>query len=195
MARPREFELDDVLDKALEAFWMRGYESTSMADLTEAMGLKKGSIYAAFGDKHSLFLAALTRYTDMHFRRFQEVFEQAETPRDGLESFLGGALVDYATGGETRKGCFVVNSLVELGPHDPAVNEILRRQYARIEALFRKNIGEGQAMGQFRTDVSEEDLATAISVIMSGIMTDCKSGRSEKGIRRIAATFLTTIAT
>lgn len=195
MARPREFEIDEALDKAMDAFWSKGYEATSMADLTEAMGLKKGSIYTAFGDKHSLFIDALTKYTDTTYAHFKTIFAEAKTPYEGMRMFLTDALVDYASGGKERKGCFATNTLVELGPHDSEVNNILKRQYERIEKLLEAEIKKGQEAGEFRKDISEQDLATEVSVMMSGIMADCKSGNCVSRTQKAAETFLKTITT
>jgi TetR/AcrR family transcriptional repressor of nem operon len=88
MARPREFDIDQVLDAAINTFWTKGYEATSMADLMEAMNLKKGSIYKAFEDKHDLFCKALERYLEGMDKQMREMVETATSPRAGIEKWL-----------------------------------------------------------------------------------------------------------
>ena len=193
MARPREFEIDVALDKAMDAFWSKGYEATSMADLMKAMGLNKGSIYTTFGDKRSLFIDALQRYTDSTFAHFKDIFEKAETPYAGMEAFLTDSMVEYATGGPERKGCFAVNTLVELAPHDDDVKAVLKRQTERIEKLVAEQIAKGQENGEFRNDIEAKELATEVNVMLSGIMADCKSGSCKSRTQRVAKTFLKTI--
>ena len=96
VGRPREFDADEALDAAMGAFWAKGYESTSLSDLTAATGLHKGSLYQAFGDKHSLFIEALRRYLNEMLRRNREALEAGATPLEGLRD-LAHALVDLAS--------------------------------------------------------------------------------------------------
>src|ERR687891_349404 len=88
MARPREFDIDEALEAAMGAFWVRGYEATSLADLMQAMGLQKGSIYKAFGDKHALFLCALQRYLDQMYEAQRAMLTGATSPRVALQAWL-----------------------------------------------------------------------------------------------------------
>lgn len=176
MARPREFDINDALGKAMDAFWAKGYEATSMADLMKAMQLNKGSIYTAFGDKHSLFIDALTQYTDATYTRLKTIFAEAETPYQGLETFFNDVLIPRSTDHGTRTGCMTVNAIIELGPHDEAVCKILNRQMTRLEELFTDVITAGQHTGAFRNDIKAEDLSMKINIFISGIMTDCKMG-------------------
>ena len=91
MARPREFDMNQALDAALNTFWTQGYEATSMTDLMEATGLHKGSLYKAFEDKHDLFMKSLTRYLDNAWTMSQATLTEAQKPLDGLRAWLGGA--------------------------------------------------------------------------------------------------------
>src|ERR671910_2905737 len=88
MARPREFDIDEALDAAMGAFWVRGYEATSLADLMQVMGLQKGSIYKAFGDKHALFLSALQRYLDQMYAAQRQALANATSPRATIQAWL-----------------------------------------------------------------------------------------------------------
>jgi AcrR family transcriptional regulator len=117
MARPREFDIDQVLDAAMNTFWTKGYEATSMADLMEAMNLKKGSIYKAFEDKHDLFCKALERYLEGMDKQMREMVETATSPRAGIETWLQKG-VEMCQGQGVKRGCLALNTAVELGPHD-----------------------------------------------------------------------------
>lgn len=193
MARPREFDMEEVLEQAKEAFWANGYEATSMADLMQAMGLNKGSIYQAFGDKHSLFIKTLQSYTNQVYGQFKEVFAGAETPYRGMEALLTEVLVEFAAGQRQRKGCFSTNTLVELAPHDEEVKSVLTHQKRRIEKLLAEEIRQGQQDGDFRSDIDAEDLAVAANVLISGIMADCKTGENKGRTATVIETFLKTL--
>ena len=195
MARPREFDIDKAYDKAMEAFWTNGYTATSMADLVKAMGLQKGSIYQTFGDKHSLFINALQRYTDASYVEFKKIFADAKSPFNGMKKFLTKTLVKYASGKTLRKGCFATNSLVELGCHDQEVNDIIVRQAARIETLLAEEIAKGQHLGEFRNDIDAKILATNVYVLLSGLMADSKTGFSKTRTKKVAETFLHMLTT
>ncbi len=195
MARPREFDIDKAYDKAMEAFWTNGYTATSMADLVKAMGLQKGSIYQTFGDKHSLFINALQRYTDASYVEFKKIFADAKSPFNGMKKFLTKTLVKYASGKTLRKGCFATNSLVELGCHDQEVNDIIVRQAARIEILLAEEIAKGQQLGEFRNDIDAKVLATNVYVMLSGMMADSKAGCSKTRTKKVAETFLHMLTT
>ena len=190
MARPKEFDTDLALDAAMQAFWAKGYEATSMADLVEVMGLKKGSIYQAFGDKHSLFLATLQRYADQTYGAFKSILNDAETPYDGIRELLTKALVFQASVGGIRKGCFITNTTVELGPHDDAAKTIVAHQNKRLEKLLAKTISEAQNQGQIRADIDAKHLAVQVGVVVGGMMADCKSGLSKARTAKAAETFL-----
>lgn len=195
MARPREFDIDKAYDKAMEAFWSKGYTATSMADLVKAMELQKGSIYQTFGDKHSLFINALQRYTDASYVEFKEIFADAKSPFNGMKKFLTKTLVKYASSKTLRKGCFATNSLVELGCYDQEVNDILVRQATRIETLLAEEIAKGQDLGEFRNDTDAKVLATSVYVMLSGMMADSKAGFSKNRTKKVAETFLHMLTT
>ena len=124
MARQREFDMEEVLDAATTAFWSHGYEATSLQDLMEATGLQKGSIYKAFGDKHQLFMSALGHYMGQGGEGMMRAFDEAPTPKDAVRSFLTMSLRQCACG-PTVKGCFMMNSVVELAPHDETVRSFI----------------------------------------------------------------------
>jgi len=160
------------------AFWAKGYESTSLSDLTAATGLHKGSLYQAFGDKHALFIEALRRYLDEMLRRNREALEAAETPLEGLRN-VAHALVDLAgEDSDGARGCMALNSLVELAPHDPDVCDVLRAHAARVHGGIATVLGDAQKTGQVRSDRPPELLASLILTFSWGLAASMKGNTS-----------------
>lgn len=146
VGRPREFDRDTVLDRAVEVFWARGYNRTSVSDLTESMGIQRGSLYAAFGDKHQLFLEALDRYEERFYREIVDLLEERPA-RDGIREVFLKVLSDCACEGE-RKGCFITNTAVALAEDEPDTAARVRANLLRVEEVFEKAIRRAQDAGQ-----------------------------------------------
>ena len=136
MARPREFDADDALERATRVFWAKGFEHTSLDELCAATGLGRSSLYAAFGDKRGLYLKALARYEERSVARIAKAFEE-RTPREGLEAFLAG-LIDDIVAGPGRSGCFIGNCAAELARLDRGASARVRASLERLEAAFRQ---------------------------------------------------------
>jgi len=174
MARPREFDIDDALDAAMRAFWAHGYEATSLTDLIDATGLQKGSLYKAFGDKHSLFLQCLDHYAQNIMAIQSEALESGATPTESLSAWFDGA-IEYAIGEEGRpRGCFAMNTLVELGPHDAVIGERLIHHKVRFIELISSRIKNGQETGEFRADIPAETLADILFTYVMGMVGSLK---------------------
>ena len=153
----------------MQAFWANGYAATSMSDLLEATGLHKGSLYQAFGDKHTLFARALSHYLEEMRRRKNERLASAPTPLDGIRSVAHG-MVDLACADETcPKGCLGINSLVELAPHDPEVARILDQHTQLMRGSLEETIRKAQAEGQIRKDRAAELIAAMLMTFMAGL--------------------------
>ncbi|MEQ5843669.1 TetR/AcrR family transcriptional regulator [Paraburkholderia acidicola] len=158
MARPREFDEEAVLDKATEHFWVNGYESTSMRDLAEGTGLTSPSLYNAFGDKRALYRLVLDRYVQSALVNCTEIFEGDTPPVQAIERYID-AIIAEALSDKLRKGCFVVNTALEVAPHDEEFREVVTYIFGRIERYLRDSIAAGQADGSISTDQSATDLA------------------------------------
>lgn len=182
VGRPREFDIDEALDKAMGAFWLHGYEATSLCDLMEATGLQKGSIYKAFGDKRSLFIQALRRYLDQGVGRVGEVLGAGRTPTDGLRKWLEMSL-GVCSGG--KRGCFAVNAVVELAPHDAEVRRILDRHFAKITSMVEEVIERAQQSGELRGDIDAGHAAEFLSVFIAGLAADSKVSRDTGKSKRL----------
>lgn len=134
VGRPREFDRDEALDRAVQVFWTQGFERTSVEDLTESMGIQRGSLYAAFGDKHRLFLEALDRYEERFYRDTLRFLEEGPA-REGIRRVFEQVVSDCACGGGA-KGCFITNTAVALAEDDPETASRVRSNLRRLEGAF-----------------------------------------------------------
>lgn len=166
--------MDQALDAAMDAFWTHGYEATSLADLMEATGLKKGSIYKAFADKHTLFMQALERYLDGMHQRMQQAVEEADSPRAGIRAWMRMA-ADMCQCQDVQRGCLALNTAVELGPHDTAAAALLERHHAWMARFLTATVERGQARGEFRDDLPAEQLAKSLLVFGAGLLAASKA--------------------
>jgi TetR/AcrR family transcriptional repressor of nem operon len=139
MARPREFDETAALDAAMECFWRRGFQATSLRDLTSSTGLTGPSLYNAFGDKQELFSRALRHYLDRTTRDRLRRLEQSFAAKEALHQFFS-EIIDHSVSDRDRKGCFLVNSALEIAPHDPKCRALIAEQFATIEAFFKGRI-------------------------------------------------------
>ncbi len=141
MARPREFDPEQVLERATRAFWAHGFEHTSLDDLCAATALNRSSLYAAFGDKRALYLKSLARYEQGSIERIRRAFA-GRSPRAGLKVFLDG-LVDAIVAGPGRRGCFIGNCAAEMAHLDQAAAARVRQSLERIEESFHAAFANG----------------------------------------------------
>lgn len=175
VGRPREFDVDQALNAAMEAFWAKGYEATSLTDLMSATGLHKGSLYQAFGDKHSLFIQALKRYLNEMLRREYEEFANASTPLEGLRN-VAHSLVDLVDDDSNPpKGCMAVNAVVEMAPHDPEVRAIMNEHVQRMRNMIEKKVADAQAAGLMSRERPAELVAGMLMTFVSGLGTTMKA--------------------
>ncbi|GAA2995804.1 helix-turn-helix domain-containing protein [Kitasatospora sp. NPDC006786] len=167
MARTKEFDPDAALQAALELFWQRGYEATSMADLVERLGIARASIYATFGSKRELYLRALERYCEQ-----SDSARLLDLSRPGPALPAVRALVRrYAVTDEEegRRGCFVTNTAVELAPHDPAASRRVEASLDRLETLLTAALARAAAQGELPAGRDPRTLARMLVVLLQGI--------------------------
>jgi TetR/AcrR family transcriptional regulator, transcriptional repressor for nem operon len=167
MARPREFDEEAVLDAAMQCFWARGYESTSVKDLIERTGLTAASLYNAYGDKRAMFRTALDRYIEssigVRLRRCEVL-----PPRDAIRSFFDDIL-RRSLGDRERKGCMLVNSALEMAPRDREFHETIVETLKRIESFFLDCVERGQADGTITTSRPAVGLAQHLLGVLMGV--------------------------
>lgn len=168
MARPREFDEEAVLDAAIEQFWLRGYEATSVRNLADQMGIAGASLYNAFGDKRTLYRSALNRYLDQNFRERISRIESAMPPHEAVVAFFG-EIVERSVTDKRRKGCMLVNSTLEHVPEDRDFQQIIATFLSDIEAFFLRCLASGQREGTVSVSQSAEDLARMLLGQLLGI--------------------------
>ena len=168
MARPREFDEAAALEAAMECFWRRGYEATSLRDLTSSMGLTAPSLYNAFGGKQELFSRALERYLDRTTRDRLRRLEQSLGPKAALHRFFA-EIIEHSVSDRQRKGCFLINSALEIAPHDAECRAVITEQFNDIEAFFRRCILKAQADDTVSSDVDADDTARLLLGVLLGV--------------------------
>ncbi len=178
--RPREFEIDEALEAAMDAFWLHGYETTSMADLVEATGVKKGSLYKAFGDKHSLFVNSLKRYMKRMEAELSPLLMDAPSATEAIRRWIAFAQCT-GTSEECPRGCMVVNTISELMPHDPIIQGLLEDHIQSFMTVITGLVQRGQASGEFRTDIDAESLAEFLSTVGAGVVMKSKTSVPAQG--------------
>lgn len=181
----KQFNTDEALAKAMDAFWGRGYEATSVQDLLDCMGINRGSLYAAFGDKRSLFIKALRRYDAIHRGQWVAALSEAGSPRAAIRAAFDGAVAAVLDGG-SRDGCLLVNTALELSPHDKEISRIVSHALAEMEAFFRDRIEAGQAAGEIGAHVAPVHTARALLSIFIGLRVLSRS-RPEAALLRSVA--------
>jgi TetR/AcrR family transcriptional regulator, transcriptional repressor for nem operon len=158
MSRPREFDETAALEAAMDCFWRRGYEATSLRDLTTSMGLTAPSLYNAFGGKQELFSRALERYLDRTTRDRLRRLEQSLAPKAALHRFFA-EIIEHSISDRQRKGRLLVNSALEIAPHDAECRAVIAEQFTDIEAFFRRCVLKTQADATVSSDVDAGDIA------------------------------------
>ncbi|MEH6378019.1 helix-turn-helix domain-containing protein [Streptomyces sp. KLMMK] len=186
MARTKEFDPDAALQSAVELFWRRGYEATSMADLVGHLGIARASLYATFGSKRELYLKALQRYSEQHSPR---VAEELSRPGPALPAVRGlvTRFAGEAADDELRRGCFVTNTAVELAPHDPAAARGVEESWLALEAALTAALTRAQEQGELPAGRDPVALARMLLVLMQGMRVVGKAVPGRARLRDAAA--------
>ena len=179
--RPRKAEPQVALAAAMNAFWEKGFEATSMSDLTEATGLHKASLYKTFGDKHQLFVSALKLY-------FDKTAEAQKTSRTGEESPIKAirksvsSTIDQCAEG---KGCLAVNSLIEVAPFDSEIDRILKQFRQRLENQLVRLVEDAKQQDQIPEVINTKEAVRLISVFLHGLSANMAAGMKVKKARAL----------
>ena len=170
MARTKAFDTDQALKRALHLFWKQGYEHTSMQDLVEAMGINRGSLYDTFGDKHSLYVMAVEKYlSDYSMRDVRQAMAEGEVDPKTVIAALLRRMAREAAGKERARGCFLTNTIVEIGRADGAIAARARSAIEDMERILTDLIAEGQKRGQFTNHRDAPALALFLVNTMQGL--------------------------
>ncbi len=174
MARPREFDEVTALEAAMECFWHRGYEATSVRDLADKMGISAPSLYNAYGDKHTLFVQALEHYLDHSARALIKRLENSLPPKQAVRRFIE-EIIERSVNDCERRGCFLINSALEVAPHDRELGALIADRLAEIEAFFYRSIKKAPAEGAVPRDRVAKDLARLLLGVLLGIRVLARS--------------------
>jgi AcrR family transcriptional regulator len=184
IGRPREFDVDKALDQALKVFWRKGFEGASLPDLTEAMGINKPSLYAAFGNKEELFRRAMDRYLAGPACHTHEALAEP-TARAVAQRWLRGT-IELLTHPRNPRGCFLVQGALACGEAGDAVRKEMAKQRAKGEAALRERFERAQAEGDLPTDSNAADLARYIAAVNFGLSVQAAGGAKREELERVA---------
>ncbi|WP_149095263.1 TetR/AcrR family transcriptional regulator [Paenibacillus terrae] len=182
MARSKEFEVNEVLDKAMKIFWEQGYEKTSMSDLVEHMGIHRRSIYDTFDDKHSLFLQAMDRYCSKVNATLLAEVKTSKTAVEALHKIFGFMITESE---DMPSGCLIVNSAVELAVRDTDVDTRSIELFTVTEQMFEQIILWGQRDGEFSSNHDAKKMAEYLHNISVGIRAMARTSTDKEKLNRI----------
>ncbi|WPU93222.1 TetR/AcrR family transcriptional regulator [Mucilaginibacter sabulilitoris] len=185
MARKKEFDEDALLDKAAELFWRKGYNGTSAQDLVDGLGINRSSIYNTYTDKRTLFKKALCQYQATQTGAMLAMLAKAEDAESTVNEVFKG-LIKGSIEDSLLKGCFMVNTAVELAGQDKEIGDIVNKNNQSVEDALTRLIEKGQQSGQFSTKNSACALARFIFASITSIKVAARTGADEKTLRDIA---------
>lgn len=189
MARPRRFDEQSLLDAAQELFWTRGYERTSIEDISAVSGVGNSSIYSAYSSKLGLFLAVFERYCEGRVRLVEDV---VGSHVGSFEEAVGNYLVQIVrdcTSYEDRRGCLMLNSISELGARYPAVVVVAERAIAGMDEVLSRRVAQSVEAGEIELEADRIDaLGAHIVVLSQGLIQLSRIGASEAKLQSIAQT-------
>ncbi|HHY2677162.1 TPA: TetR/AcrR family transcriptional regulator [Bacillus toyonensis] len=190
MARTREFDEDQVLDAAMQLFWEKGYEATSLSDLTSRMGIQRPSIYSTFGDKKELFEATLRRYTMSRASDIRNRLQSHSSVKESFSIFFADVVnEEYAE--DISKGCFCINTMVELAPHDERFEILTREHQMYLAVIFQETIERGIQSGELEVNTDAKSLSQALIVALIGLTVMMKSRPQRSFADNVIAATLT----
>jgi len=176
IGRPRKLEPEAILEIAMNIFWAKGYEATSVADILKATGLHKGSLYQTFGDKKSLFIACLSCYQDQMLHSVSETVNKAEDPIKGLRNAMHEMLDMSCTDGEcSNVGCLAVNTLVETAPHDDDIRDVLEKHDNMFKQFMMTTLNKAQNEFDYELKFPPEITFGIMMTFMCGLSSVTKN--------------------
>jgi AcrR family transcriptional regulator len=184
VGRPRNFDVDKALDRALAVFWRKGYEGTSLPDLTKAMGINRPSLYAAFGNKEALFRRAIVRYSEGPAAHAREALAEP-TARKVVERLLLGG-IDLVASPRRPRGCFLVQGALACGDKAEGVRREVAKRRAAGEAALGERFQRARREGDLSPSADPSDLARYVSALMYGIAVQAASGAKRAALLRVA---------
>jgi len=192
MARTKDFDEDVVLQKAMNLFWNKGFNGTSMQDLVDGLGISRSSLYDTYTDKHTLFLKSLEHYKKTASAGMAAMMEGSVSAKDTVRRLLD-YFVNELTKDPEHKGCFLVNAAVELASHDQEINKMLCENDRQMETQLRDTIEQGQKTGEITNRQDAASIAQFIFNNIKGMRVTARSGVDRKVFDDIAALTLSVL--
>jgi TetR/AcrR family transcriptional regulator, transcriptional repressor for nem operon len=192
MPRPVEFDKREVLEKAMDVFWEKGFEAASLQDLTDSMGLSKSSFYNTFDSKHQLFSEALSLYNSCMTDPLSRAVENSTSGLDFIRS-LFDQIVELSGTSLGNKGCFLMNTATEFAQQDPEIAKVVDSGFGRFERILLKAIIKAQEKGEIAREKDPQTLACYLVCSMSGLKTMVRAGIKPSKLRHIVSTILAAI--
>jgi AcrR family transcriptional regulator len=184
VGRPRVFDVDLALDRALEVFWRKGYEGASLPELTKAMGINRPSLYAAFGNKEALFRKATQRYIDDRACHVRLALEEP-TAKQAVLRLLQGT-IDLVTNPRNPRGCFLVQTALACGEKADALRDEMAKRRAAVETALRRRFRQAVSEGDLPPESDPGDLARYIAIVMHGMAVEAAGGAGRRELARAA---------
>ena len=186
--RPRTFDIEETLDRALHVFWRKGYEGTTLPDLTEAMGINRPSLYAAFGSKEGLFRRALDRYAEQTGCLMGEALKEPSA-RAAVERLLR-ATADALTDPKNPRGCLAVQGALSCGEAAEPIRQELNARRAAVEVALRERFERAKAEGDLPPGSDAADLARYVATVIQGMSVQAAGGSSRDELQNVITTAL-----
>jgi TetR/AcrR family transcriptional regulator, transcriptional repressor for nem operon len=184
MARPKEFDPERALAKAMNLFWRLGYENTSLEALMKEMGIARQSLYDTFGDKRALYLTAMAHYRDQTNKQMQKMLNRIPSVRGGFARLLYGMAAE--TREQHERGCLLLSANLQRDPKDAVVRNFLRDNQARVEAIFRQALARAQKQGELSSKDDPAALARFFVVTIQGMRAMAKLKSDRKALEQVA---------
>lgn len=184
--RPRSFDPDQALRKARDAFWNAGYSATSLDDLAQATGLNRPSLYAAFGDKRALYLAALDRSRAEMTASLSAAAAAPGSLAEGLRRIYAAASAVYRAGEAGQRGCFLIGTAVTESVADPEVRRILAQGLGEIDRAFLAMLERGRDAGELAAGLDPQAAAAVCGATLHTLAIRARSGASEAELAAVA---------
>jgi len=183
--RPRAYDPEQALRQAIEVFWKKGFAATSLDDIAAATGMNRPSLYAAFGNKHALYLQALTHYQQRSAAEMREIFARNDPLRVTLMGIYDAALTLFFSGGRGR-GCFSIGTATTEAADDPEVRAMLAESTRRVDAAFEHRIRAAQQAGDISAHIDPAALAGLASATLHTLAIRARAGVPRTELRRLA---------
>lgn len=174
----KQFDRDEVLNKALQVFWNKGFAATSMQDLVSIMEINRASLYQTYGSKRLLFNNSLDRYIDNMRKQLNQILQLPGSPLENLQDVLKNFVTGSLDAG--MQGCLLGNTAVELGPHDPEIAKKLRNIWDEFETIFSTIIQHAVDNNEIKSNIDVTTLGYLLNINLQGLVVETKINTSKE---------------